>query len=397
MNKDIIKKLEAFYSSEVIKIRNHIHSDPELSFREFKTSDYICNFLLKNNIPFRKNIAGTGILAEINGKNPGITIALRTELDALPVVEENTCKYHSKNKGVMHACGHDVHMASLMGAALILNKVKDEINGKALLIFQPAEEKLPGGAKQMLDENVFAGLKPHAIIAQHVNPSLKAGMVSYKEGLYMASTDEIYLTVKGKGGHAAMPYQINDTVLASSHIIIALQQIVSRMNNPATPSVLSFGKFIANGATNVIPGEVNIEGTFRTFDEKWRKKALKLIAQMATSVANSMGVQCAVNIINGYPSLYNNEKLTARLIKYSGEYLGKKNVIESGIRMTAEDFAYFAQKYPSVLFRLGTAGDSSETQFPLHSSRFDIDRLVLDFSHGHLAWLAIRLLEEQKL
>jgi amidohydrolase len=281
-----------------------------------------------------------------------------------------------------------------MGAAIILNEIKSELSGTFLLIFQPAEEKLPGGAIQMLNEGIFNSYKPDVILAQHVNPSMNAGTVGFKSGMYMASTDEIYLTVKGKGGHAAMPHQLTDTVLIASSIIVSLQQIVSRKAFAGIPSVLSFGKFIANGATNVIPDEVFIDGTFRTMNEEWRKEALSAVSEMAKSVAKSMGGDCDVRIMNGYPSLINNETVTEKARIFSQEYLGNDNVIDMDIRMTAEDFSYFAQEYPSTMYRLGTAGKDPETHNPLHSSRFNIDESVFSFSHGLMAWLAVSFSKE---
>lgn len=384
-----IKELSEKYVNNVINIRHHLHKHPELSFQETQTSSYIAAFLKENNILFKSGFAGNGIMAIIKGAKAGKTVALRADIDALPVKELNNCDYKSVNDGVMHACGHDVHTASLMGAALILNELKNELSGTFLLVFQPAEEKLPGGAKQMLEEGIFNDYKPDVVLAQHVNPAMQAGTVGFKSGMYMASTDEIYLTVKGKGGHAAMPHELTDTVLIASQIIISLQQIVSRKASAAIPSVLSFGKFIANGATNIIPDEVTIDGTFRTMDETWRKEALSQIEHMAQSIAESMGGKCETRIMHGYPSLINNDEVTKKAKILSEEFLGKKNVVDMGIRMTAEDFSYFSQQYPATMYRLGTAGNAENTKLPLHSSRFDVDESVLSYSHGLLAWLAV--------
>ena len=389
-----IKQIAEKYSNNVLEYRRYLHKHPELSFNEFNTSEYITDFLSKNRIQFKKGIAKTGILAVIEGSKPGKTIALRADIDALPITEQNNCDYKSENNGVMHACGHDVHTASLMGAILILNEIKSKLSGKVLFVFQPAEEKLPGGAKQMLDEGIFNEYKPDMVIAQHVNPSMKAGTIGFKSGMYMASTDEIYLTVKGKGGHAAMPHQITDTVLIASHIIIALQQIVSRKAFAAIPTVLSFGKVIANGATNIIPDEVKIEGTFRTMNEEWRKEALSQIKFISQNVAKSMGAECDVNIFNGYPSLINDNDVTLKAKKLSEQYLGVENVTDMDVRMTAEDFSYFAQVYPSTMYRIGTSNENNNSQNPLHSATFDIDESVLKYSHGLMAWIAFCLTKD---
>lgn len=394
MNIQKIKQIAEKYSNNVLEYRRYFHKHPELSFNEFKTAQYIIDFLEKNKITFKSGIAKTGILAVIEGAKPGKTIALRADMDALPITEQNNCEYKSENNGVMHACGHDVHTASLMGAILILNEVKSELLGKVLFVFQPAEEKLPGGAKQMLEEGIFNEFKPDFVIAQHVNPSMRAGTVGFKSGIYMASTDEIYLTVKGKGGHAAMPHQITDAVLIASHIILALQQIVSRKAVAAMPTVLSFGKIIANGATNIIPDEVKIEGTFRTMNEEWRKEALSQIKFISQNVAKSMGAECEVNIISGYPSLINDDNITQKAKKLTEQYIGRENVIDMDVRMTAEDFSYFAQAYPSTMYRIGTAGNAENTKSSLHSSHFDIDESVLHFSHGLMAWIATNLSSE---
>lgn len=389
-----IKQIAEKYSNNVLEYRRYLHQHPELSFNESNTSEYIADFLSKNKIQFKKGIAKTGILAVIEGSKSGKTIALRADMDALPINEQNNCDYKSANDGVMHACGHDVHISSLMGTILILNEIKNELSGKMLFVFQPAEEKLPGGAKQMLEEGIFNEYKPDMVIAQHVNPSMKAGTIGFKSGMYMASTDEIYLTVKGKGGHAAMPHQITDTVLIASHIIVALQQIVSRKAFAAIPTVLSFGKVIANGATNIIPDEVKIDGTFRTMNEDWRKEALSQIKFISQNIAKTMGAECDVNIMNGYPSLINDNNITQKAKKLTEQYIGKENVIDLDIRMTAEDFSYFAQAYPSTMYRLGTSGKAENTNSPLHSAHFDIDESVLHFSHGLMAWIALNLSKE---
>ena len=389
-----IKQLSEEYFSEVLEIRRHIHKNPELSFQEFETSAYIKQKLDEYGISYTDGYVKTGILGKIEGKAKGKVVALRSDIDALPIVEVNKIDYASINKGVMHACGHDVHMASLLGAAKILNKIKDSFNGTVLLVFQPAEEKLPGGAKLMMDEGVFDKIKPDMIIGQHVMPTMPVGNVGFKSGMYMASTDEIYLTIKGKGGHAAMPYQIDDTVLIASHIITSLQQIVSRNTKSGIPAVLSFGKFIADGATNIIPNEVHIEGTFRTMNEDWRKQAHQQIEKIAKGVAQAMGADCNVKIVGGYPALINDDEVTNLAVSFAKEYLGKEQVEDMEIRMTAEDFAYFSEKYPSTFYRLGTMNKQKGTDYPLHSENFNIDEDALKISGGLMAWLAYSFLNK---
>ena len=385
-----IKNISLNIYNEIIQIRHHLHKHPELSFEEFDTSKSIQDFLTLHKIPFKTGIVKTGIIAEIKGKNPEQKeIVLRADIDALPIKEENNVDYCSVNKGVMHACGHDVHSSSLLGSAIILNELKDDFNGTIKLIFQPGEEKLPGGAKLMLEEGVFNNI-PDSCIAQHVYPDLLAGKVGFKSGLYMASADELHVKIIGKGGHAALPHKINDPILMASQVINSLQQIVSRYNKPNNPAVLSFGYIQGNGATNVIPDTVELKGTFRTFDEKWRKLAHLKMKKIAESICESAGGKCEFKIDVGYPFLYNDEKTTQIAKKAAIEYLGKENVVDLDLRMTSEDFSYFSQVAPSCFYRLGT-GDGKKIR-NLHTSTFDIDEKALLTSCGLMAYIAIKQL-----
>ncbi len=394
--KEKIEKLAEKFFQETIEIRRHIHQNPELSFQEYETSKYVCNKLDEWNIQYKNNVVSTGIVAFIKGKNPDKKlIALRADMDALPIKEDNDFPYKSVNEGVMHACGHDVHTASLLGAARILKELETEIEGTVMLIFQPGEEKLPGGARLMLEEGIFNDRKPDMVIAQHVLPNLDAGFVGFRPGMYMASCDELFITVKGKGGHGAIPHQINDTVLASAHLIVALQQVVSRFAEASVPSVLSIGKVIANGATNVIPGEVYMEGTFRTMNEPWRMKAHEKMTTLAKGLMEGMGCEVDFRIEKGYPVLINDEETTIKASKLAKEYLGDNHVIDLDLRMTAEDFSYFTQLYPCTFYRLGV-NTKGEVSAPLHSSKFDIDEQALKTGIGTMAWLAASFLYEAK-
>jgi amidohydrolase len=385
-----IKALANDYLPEIIACRRHLHKNPELSFKEFETSKFVQGKLAEWGIDFQSGIAGTGIVAFIKGKNPDSKlIALRADMDALPILEENETEYTSQNHGVMHACGHDVHTSSLLGAAKILQTLKGEWEGTVQLIFQPGEEVLPGGASLMIKDGIFNKAKPDAIIGQHVYPELPSGKIGLKPGPYMASTDEIYITVKGKGGHGAKPQNNIDPVLIASHLVVALQQVVSRWTDPVTPCVLSIGKFIANGATNIIPNEVKLEGTFRTFDEKWRFEAHEKIKTMATQLVESMGGKLDIRIEVGYPVLHNDEKLTLAKKARAIEYLGAENVIDLGQRMTAEDFAYYSHHMPACFYRLGTAAPDGTKSAAVHNSRFDIDESALAVGMGLMAWEAI--------
>lgn len=389
--KSKIKQLAQEYHSEIISLRRQIHSNPELAFEEFETAALVAKFLKENGIECQEGIAKTGVVGLIKGKNPDSkTIALRADMDALPIFELNDIDYKSKNEGKMHACGHDVHTSSLLGAAKILKTLSPEFEGTIKLIFQPSEEKYPGGAKVMIEEGVLENPKPDIIFGQHVYPELDAGMVGMKSGQYMASTDEIFLTIKGKGGHGAIPQKNIDPVLIASHIVVALQQIVSRNANPSMPTVLSFGRFIADGQTNVIPDVVKLSGIMRTFDETWRAEIKKKVTEMSQLIAKSMGGECEVFIDQGYPFLVNDEKVTEKTRNFAKEFLGEENVKELELRTTAEDFAYFSQKVPGCFYRLGIRNVEQGIDSNLHTATFDVDESSLEIGMGLMAWLAVR-------
>jgi amidohydrolase len=392
MLKDKISLLAKEIHSNVVENRRHLHAHPELSFHEYQTSAYVAQKLDELGIKYQK-MANTGLVAIIQGDKPSDgVVALRADMDALPIVEANEVSYKSKNAGVMHACGHDAHTSSLLGTAKILTELKNEFGGTVKLIFQPAEEKLPGGANMMIKEGVLENPKPDAVIGQHVMPLIETGQVGFRSGKYMASTDEIYVTVYGKGGHGAQPQQNIDPVLITSHIIIALQQIISRVADPKTPSVLSFGKVIANGATNVIPNEVYLEGTFRTMDEDWRARAHEKMKKMAEGIAEAMGGSCDFNIVRGYPFLINEEKLTAEVRAHAEDYLGKENVLDLDIWMAAEDFAYYSQVSDACFYRLGTGNKERGITSSVHTPTFDVDEESLKLSTGLMAYIALKQL-----
>lgn len=389
--KEKIKALSEQHLEEVIAVRRHLHMHPELSFHEYETCSYVWDRLDQIGITQKRKLADTGIEALIFGKNPTVrTIALRADMDALPILEQNQVPYKSMNEGVMHACGHDAHTASLLGAAFILQNIRDDFEGTVKLIFQPGEEKLPGGASMMIKEGVLQNPKPDGVIGQHVMPLIDAGKVGFRSGIYMASTDEIYLKVKGKGGHGAMPHLNVDPVLIASQILVSLQQVVSRHANPTMPSVLSFGKFIANGATNVIPNEAYLEGTFRTLDEKWRMDAHGRIRDIVESIASSMGATVELEIRKGYPALYNEPGLTAMAKAAAVEYLGSENVVDLDIWMAAEDFAYYSQEASACFYRLGTRNESRGITSSVHTPTFDIEEKSLAVGMGLMAWMAIK-------
>ena len=390
-----IQELACKFQADIIGHRRHLHMHPELSFEEVQTGRYVAAQLEAYGIEYRHGIAGNGLVALVKGKNPKKrVVALRADMDALPIREANKVTYKSQNDGVMHACGHDGHTASLLGAVRILHTLREGFEGTVKCIFQPGEERLPGGASIMIREGVLENPRPASIFGQHVHPPLRAGMIGLKGGIYMASSDELYLTVKGRGGHGAMPHECIDPVVIAAQIIVTLQQIISRYNDPGVPSVLTFGKINSTGgATNVIPNEVKIEGTFRTMHEKWRAEAHRRMKKIAESMAKSMGGACEFNIVRGYPVLFNHEELTARTKKWAIEYLGKDKVADLPMRMTAEDFAYFSQAMPACFYRLGTGNPERGITSPIHTDTFDIDEAALETGMGMMAWLALKELE----
>ncbi len=387
MIKEKIKELAAKYAEEFIDVRHHLHSHPELSFHEFETSKYIQKKLEEWNIEYQV-MAITGVVGMIQGKKTNRIIALRADMDALPIKEKNEIKYRSQNEGVMHACGHDVHTTCLLGAAKILNELKDEWGGTVKLIFQPGEEKNPGGASLLIKEGVLENPKPDAIFALHVNPSLAVGKLSFRGGMVMASADEIYIMVRGKGGHAAAPHLTADTILAASQLVVNLQQVISRMNDPFNPSVLSITSIQGGNTTNVIPAEVKLIGTFRAMNEEWRFKAHNLIRKICNNTAEMSGAEIDVNIDVGYPFVTNNEQLTVMAKRKAAEFAGEENVEETEMRMGAEDFAFYSHLIPACFFRLGVGNKEKNITSGVHTPTFNIDENAIENGMGIMAWLA---------
>lgn len=388
MMKERIQQLAKKYAPEFIEVRHQLHSNPELSYQEFETSAFVQKKLTEFGIPFEVK-ATTGVVGLIKGKNPDKKItALRADMDALPITEENDVPYKSKNNGVMHACGHDVHTTCLLGAAKILNELKDEWEGTVKLIFQPGEEKNPGGASLLIKEGVLENPRPEKIFALHVHPGLEVGKLSFRNGMVMASADEIYISIKSNGGHAAAPQFTADTILIASHLIVSLQQIVSRNNSPFNPSVLSITSFQGGNTTNVIPSEVKLMGTFRAMNEEWRFKAHELIKKQTIELVAAMGAEATIHIDVGYPFVLNNEDLGNATIKKAGEYLGDANVEETELRMGAEDFAYYSHQVPACFFRLGAGNKAKGITSGVHTPTFNIDESAIEIGMGMMAHIA---------
>lgn len=388
-----IKSLADAHFADAVKIRRILHANPELAFEEYATAQLVKETLEPLGIPIQTNIAKTGVVATIEGKKPGKTFCLRADMDALPILEENTFDFVSKNTGKMHACGHDGHTASLLTTAKILHALRDDLHGTARLIFQPSEERIPGGAKFMIEEGVLeadALGKPDEIFGQHVAPDLPVGTIGVKSGMYMASADEIYMTVHGQGGHGAMPHKLAaDPVLVAAHIVVALQSVIARNCPPDVPSVLTVGKIIAEGATNIIPNFVKMEGTFRAMNEEWRFRAHDLIRRVAENTALAFGATVEVNILVGYPYLYNDPQLTALVRDKAIEYVGAEKTIDLDLWFAAEDFAWYLQHIKGVFYRLGTGSDAANSWYGLHTPRFTLDEEALRVGSGFMAHLAI--------
>ncbi len=369
---------------------HYLHSNPELSFNESKTAAFIAKVLKENNISVHINLNGHGLIGIINGKSSGKTIGIRAELDALPISENSNIKFASINQGVMHACGHDIHMASLLGTAILLNELREYLKGKILFIFESGEEMLPGGATQIIESEIFKNNKPDIMLAFHILPELAAGKAGFREGQYMASGDEIHITVKGKGGHAALPHTTINPIIIASELILNLKKFNDTQSPDDIPSILSFGKFIANGATNVIPDDAKIEGTFRTMDESWREKVHLHIEEISKATCLKYGGDCIVDVRKGYPSIFNNPDICRKIKELAKDYLGETNVVNLDRRMTTDDFAYFSQTIPSVFFRLGVGFDNGH-KHQLHSSTFEANGDILNYSSGLLTWVLINL------
>lgn len=391
--KDKVKQLAKAYAADTIAMRRHIHAHPELSYQEYETAAYVAAQLRNLGLAPAEGVAETGVTALIEGRNPeSKTIALRADMDALPITEANEVPYKSTVEGVMHACGHDVHTASLLGTARILTELREDFEGAVKLIFQPGEERNPGGASLMIKAGVLENPRPASILGQHVMPYIPTGKIGFRSGMYMASADEVYLTVKGKGGHAALPEKVIDPVLIASHIVVALQQIISRNASPKTPSVLSFGAINGGSATNIIPDEVRLEGTFRALDEDWRFEAHERIGKMARGIAEGMGGSCEVEISIGYPFLTNDPQTTRRAREAAATYVGEENLVELDLWMGAEDFAFYSHEVPACFYRLGTGNEAKGTTHGVHTPVFDIDEDALEIGNGLMAWMALNQL-----
>jgi amidohydrolase len=326
------------------------------------------------------------VVGILRGNNPDKKcIALRADMDALPIQEANQVEYCSKNAGKMHACGHDVHTSNLLGAAMILSELKNDFEGTIKFIFQPSEEKIPSGAESMIKAGVLENPKPGKIFGLHVSPELQAGQFGFRGGKFMASSDEIYLTVIGKGGHAAQPQSVISPLLIASEILLALKSFTDE----EIPTILAFGKIEGKGATNIVPDKVEIAGTLRCFDENLRLQLFGRIKSICVDVAEKNGGRCEVNIMMGYPVLDNNVEVTAQAKSSAETFLGKEHVLELPIRMGSEDFSYYTHFVPACFYRLGVGNATKGITSGIHTPTFNIDEDVLKESIGLMAWIAV--------
>ena len=394
---DRIRSLNETLFPDVVRLRRTIHQNPELAFEEVETARLVIETLEPLGLDVQTGVAKTGVMATLKGGQPGPTILLRADMDALPIHEQNGFDFASQNAGKMHACGHDAHTSSLLGTAMILNEMKADVRGNVRFIFQPSEERIPGGAKVMIEDGVLAdnpaSPAPEAVFGQHVQPTMPVGTIGVRSGMYMASADEIFITVKGKGGHAAGPHLLGtDTVLVASQIIVALQSVIARNCPPDVPSVLSIGKLMAEGATNVIPETARMEGTFRAMDEAWRFKAHEIIRRVARHTAEAFGAEAEVEIVVGYPALYNHEAQTQVVRQAAEAYVGAENVVELDMWFASEDFAWYLREKPGSFYRIGTRNEAEGIVHGLHTPRFTIDEEALRIAPGFMAFLAMSYL-----
>jgi len=388
-----IKALNDELFGEVVRLRRAIHRNPELAFEEYETARLVQETLAPLGLAVQTGVARTGVVATLKGGQPGPALVLRADMDALPIQEANAFDFASQNPGKMHACGHDAHTASLLGTAMILHRLRAQVHGTIRFLFQPSEERLPGGARAMIEAGALAadaaGPAPEAAFGQHVMPALPAGTIGVRSGMHMASADELYITVRGQGGHAAEPHKLRtDAVLVASHIVVALQSVISRHCPPNVPSVLSIGRLQADGATNVIPEVARLEGTFRAMDETWRFRAHDLIRRIAEHTARAHGAEADVEVRVGYPALYNDPDAAALARNAARDYVGPDNTVDLDLWFASEDFAYYLREIPGVFYLLGVGNEAEGITHYLHTPRFTIDEEALGTGPGFMAYLA---------
>lgn len=386
IRQEILRRAQGL-QPELVKIRRTIHANPELAFEEVETSRLVVETLEGIGLIPRR-IARTGVITTIEGRLPGPCVALRADMDALPIAEETGLDFASRNPGKMHACGHDAHTAMALGAGMILASMAEDLPGRVRLLFQPSEELVPGGAPSMIEEGALSDPDVSAIFGQHVMPLQRSGTFGFCPGAMMASADELYITIHGLSGHAAMPHRAIDPILTASEIVTSLQKIVSRSLDPFARGVLSITAIQGGDSTNIIPESVSMKGTLRSMDEEWRGEAHRRIEAIVSAVATASGCRYDLEIRRGYPVLVTDEEVTGRARRYSNELVGEDGTFSADPLMVAEDFSYYLQKVPGTFWWIGAGEPAQGCIAGLHNARFTIDESILQTGAAMLAWNA---------
>ncbi|MGB2989183.1 MAG: amidohydrolase [Candidatus Zixiibacteriota bacterium] len=388
-----IKAISKKIFPKLVKLRREFHQYPELSFHEFKTSERVAKELRKLRITVKTGIAKTGVVGVLTGRKSGKTVALRADMDALPIEEQTGFPYKSRNKGVMHACGHDVHMACAIGAAIILSEIKRDLDGNVKFIFQPSEEVIPGGAKPMIQAGVLKNPNVSGIFGLHCEPGIPVGKIGVKDGPFMAQVDDFDITISGSSGHGARPHQGVDAIVVASQVIQALQTIPSRKIDPVEPVVVSVGKIEGGTARNIICDRVMLKGTARSLSREVARKIPALLKSITSGVAKSAGASFELTYSPGYPVLVNHPEATDLARGTIARIFGKQAVFEiKKPEMGAEDFAYFLQKVPGTFLRLGIRNPKKGAVYPWHHPKFIVDEDVIKIGTAVLAGIALDFL-----
>ena len=374
MSETLFKNLEGYYD-EMVSIRRYLHQNPEVSFKEEKTAHYIKTYYENLGIEVRGHVGGNGVVATIHGSKPGKTIALRADFDALPIQDEKDVPYKSLVPGVMHACGHDGHTATLLVLAKALKELRDELEGTYVMIHQHAEEYAPGGAKSMIEDGCLEGVD--AIFGTHLWASEPTGKIQYRVGPIMAAADRFEVSIQGKGGHGAQPHKTKDAIVTASQLVVNLQQIVSRKVNPIDSAVVTVGSFVADNAFNVIADRAKLIGTVRTFNEEVRNNIEEEIGRIVKGTCYTADSAYEYQFHRGYPAVVNHKKETEYLADLAGKINGVKWVEETDPEMGGEDFAYYLQHVKGTFFFTGARPESTVENYPHHHPKFDIDEKAM--------------------
>jgi carboxypeptidase Ss1 len=374
---------------EIVRTRRRIHQRPELAFHEVATAKLIAEKLSSYGIPVKTGVGGTGVVGTLKGKKKGKVVALRADMDALPVEEKSDVEFKSRVKGAMHACGHDTHVAMLLGAASILAEHRNDLHGTVKFMFQPAEEHGGrGGAKPMIEDGVMKNPTVDYVFGLHITNRVPSGSFGIRAGAAMAAPDMFWLKIIGRGGHGSAPHETIDPIYVAAHVILALQGVSARSIDPVKPFVISVGSIHSGSKANIIPDEALLEGTIRTLDDQTRKRAKKMVRSVAESTARAFGAVCKVDFMeDAYPVTYNNPRVTERVARLLPSIQGTR-VARMEPVLGGEDFSRFLEKAPGTFYYLGTRNQAKGCVYPNHSSRFKVDEDVLKIGAASLAMLA---------